>query len=84
MEFNKEELQDWIIENHDKYYETNFDIQDMFPIDCKFGKLVQHADEKYFVRIFWLDISRYTDYWDYPIEDYKIWLRDRKINKILQ
>jgi hypothetical protein len=45
---------------------------------------MQHINVDYFVRVFFIDKDNYHDYWDYPIEDYKAWLRDRKINKLLQ
>lgn len=84
MEFKKEDLQDWVSENHDKYWSSLFDIRDMHPIEGKWGKKMQHINGDYFVRVFFLDLDNYHDYWDYPIEDYKAWLRDRKINKLLE
>jgi hypothetical protein len=84
MEFNKQDLQDWISEKHDKYWSTPFKIKDMYQIEGKWARKMQHTNGDYFVRIFWLDLDNYTDYWDYPIEDYKSWIRDKKINKLLQ
>ncbi len=84
MEFNKEDLQDWISENHDKYHKSHFDIDDMFYIQEKWAWEIQHIKGDYFVRVFFIDKDNYHDYWDYPIEDYKAWLRDRQINKLLQ
>jgi hypothetical protein len=84
MEFNKQDLQDWISEKHDKYWSTPFKIKDMYQIEGKWARKIQHISGDYFVRIFWLDKDNYTDYWDYPIEDYKAWIRDIKINKLLK
>jgi hypothetical protein len=84
MEFKKEDLQDWVFENHDKYWETHLDIKDMSLIEGKWGKKMQHINGDYFVRVFCLDADNCSDYWDYPIEDYKAWIRDRKINKLLE
>ena len=84
MEFNKQDLQDWISEKHDKYWSTPFKIKDMYQIEGKWARKMQHTNGDYFVRIFWLDLDNYTDYWDYPIEDYKAWIRDIKINKLLK
>jgi hypothetical protein len=84
MEFKKEDLEDWIVENHDKYWSSPFKIKDMFAMEGKWARKMQHINGDYFVRIFWIDLDNYTDYWDYPIEDYKAWIRDKKINKLLQ
>jgi hypothetical protein len=84
MEFKKQDLQDWISEKHDKYWSSPFKIKDMHQIEGKWARKTQHINGNYFVRIFWLDTDNYTDYWDYPIEDYKAWIRDRKIDKLLQ
>lgn len=84
MEFKKEDLQDWVFEHHDKYWDTHLDIKDMCPLEGKWGKKMQHINGDYFVRVFFLDLDNCSDYWDYPIEDYKAWLRDRQINKLLQ
>ena len=56
----------------------------MCPLEGKWGKKIQHINGDYFVRVFFIDKYNYHDYWDYPIEDYKAWLRDRQINKLLQ
>ena len=81
MEFKKEDLQDWVFEHHDKYWDTHLDIKDMCQLK---GKKTQQINGNYFVRVFFIDKDNYHDYWDYPIEDYKAWLRDRKINKLLE
>jgi hypothetical protein len=86
MRFNHQEIKDWIIENHSKYWEGNFPIDRLYKDTelNEWGFIVQHINEEYFLRVLWLDLDNYTDFYDYPIEDYKMWLREKKLNEILK
>jgi hypothetical protein len=81
---SKKEIEDWIFENHIKYWDSNFDIKDMYCFNGKWSVLTQHINGNWYLRVFFLDKDNYTDFWDYPIEDFKAWQRNRKINKILK
>ncbi len=90
MEFKYQEIKDWVLENHKKYWESEFPVDKLYPIlssirhiEEEWGFIIQHMNGEYFLRILFLDLDNYTDFYDYPIGDYKMWLRDRKLNEIL-
>ena len=109
MEFKHQEIKDWILENHKRYWESDFPV-DRLCRDKRWNPILRLKENRYLnvvdteknvegegkwayiisigrkpkIRILYLDLDNDIDFYDYPIEDYKIWLRDVKINEILK